>query len=146
MDIAELFDRAIKTEEDAYEFYLKFSKIVKNPAAKDLLKELANEELNHKNIIMKYFFGKYEFSKDIPVLSLLDHLPKKENLDENSELKDVLSHAILREEKEYKFYDELEKYMIDPKIKEILKFLKKQERNHKAKLENMYDDIIYSEF
>ncbi len=146
MDLKELFDKAVKTEEEAYEFYINFSKRVKNQSSKKLLEDLANEELNHKNIIIRYFFGTYKVTDNIPLLNLLDHLPKKEIIDENSDLKDILSHAILREEKEYNFYNELEKYVEDKKIVEILEFLKNQELNHKAKLEHLYDDIVYSEF
>ncbi|MFP3317568.1 MAG: ferritin family protein [Thermoplasmata archaeon] len=146
MEVKELIEMAYQTEEDAYQFYLKFSNIVVNPSAREMLKELAEEEKNHKNILLKYFSEKDVKIDNYPLLKIADHLPKKEKIDEHSDLKDILIYAIGREEKEFNFYNEMENHILDENIKNILDFLKNQEMNHKAKLENFYDELIYGEF
>ncbi|MEM0136814.1 MAG: ferritin family protein [Thermoplasmata archaeon] len=146
MQIKELMDLAIKSEEDSYEFYKKASEISKFSNVKDLLIELSNEELKHKQILISLMEGKITIEEKYLDLKLSDHLPKKEKIDENSTLQDVLQVAMTREKKEYEFYNSLKNKVKENEVKKILEFLSNQELTHKAKLENLYDELIYKEF
>ncbi|MEM3324659.1 MAG: ferritin family protein [Thermoplasmata archaeon] len=96
MQIKELMDLAIKSEEDSYEFYKKASEISKFSNVKDLLIELSNEELKHKQILISLMEGKITVEEKYLDLKLSDNLPKKEKIDENSTLQDVLQVAMTR--------------------------------------------------
>ncbi len=146
MNANELMDLAIKAEEESYEFYKRASEITKFANVKDLLLELANEELKHKDILISLKKGKMVFKEEYLDMKLSDHLPKRETIDENSSLQDVLQVAISRERKEYEFYKSLEDKITDNDTKNVLEFLSKQELSHKARLEKIYDEMIYREF
>ncbi|MEM4141494.1 MAG: ferritin family protein, partial [Thermoplasmata archaeon] len=105
-----------------------------------------NEELKHKQILISLMEGKITVEEKYLDLKLSDHLPKKEKIDENSTLQDVLQVAMTREKKEYEFYNSLKNKVKENEVKKILEFLSNQELTHKAKLENLYDELIYKEF
>lgn len=146
MDIEDLLDLAIKAEEESYEFYVNASKKVRFSNVKQMLMDLAEEELKHKKIIISLKNGKLEVVENFSDLKLSDHLPLKDTIEENSDLQQVLQVAMSRERKEYEFYENLKKYVLGEDVKRILEFLAGQELSHKAKLENIYDDIVYREF
>ena len=53
MDVKEIVKQATQQEEKAHKFYMDALKYVKDAAAKVWLKELADEELKHKEMLQK---------------------------------------------------------------------------------------------
>ncbi|MGB9814554.1 MAG: hypothetical protein ACPLVI_01210 [Thermoplasmata archaeon] len=51
-----------------------------------------------------------------------------------------------RERNEYEFYINLKNSIKNKDVEKVLDFLANQELQHKAKLENMYDELVYKEF
>ncbi len=146
MKLSELIGIAIKSEEDSYNFYMDALKIAKYPNVIEVLEMLAKEELSHKKLLESMESGNEIKTQEFMDLKLSDHLPLKDKIDENSTLQDVLKVAMSREKKEYNFYSELMKKTKDEGIIKTLKFIANQELNHKAKLENIYDELFYKEF
>ncbi|HEU13105.1 MAG: ferritin family protein [Thermoplasmata archaeon] len=146
MEIDELLKLAIKSEEESYEFYMEAMKISNFSNVRDTLKELAEEELRHKSIIESLMRGKIDVVENLKDLKLSDHLPKKETIREDSDLQEVLQVAMSRERNEYEFYINLKNSIKNKDVEKVLDFLANQELQHKAKLENMYDELVYKEF
>ncbi|MBD6955233.1 MAG: ferritin family protein [Thermoplasmata archaeon] len=146
MEIDELLKLAIKSEEESYEFYMEAMKISNFSNVRDTLKELAEEELRHKSIIESLMRGKIDVVENFKDLKLSDHLPKKETIREDSDLQEVLQVAMSRERNEYEFYINLKNSIKNKDVEKVLDFLANQELQHKAKLENMYDELVYKEF
>lgn len=146
MKFEELIKLAIESEENSYNFYMEAMNIVKYPNVLELLKMLANEELEHKKLLQNISQGKNANYEKYLDLKLSDHLPLKDEIGEDSTLQDIFKVAISREKKEYNFYSELIKKVEDENLVKTLKFIAEQEINHKAKLENLYDELFYKEF
>ena len=53
-DSESIIERAIKNEEEAYEFYMDLSRKVEDRDAKDTLLFMAQEEKGHKEYLLKY--------------------------------------------------------------------------------------------
>jgi len=146
MKFNELLDMAIKSEENAYKFYMDALNIAKYPNMKQALEMLGKEELEHKKVLENLGRGEKVTVQEYVDLKLSDHLPLDDKINEESTLQDVLKVAMAREKKEYSFYNELMDKTKDENIKSTLKFIANQELNHKAKLENIYDELFYKEF
>ena len=60
--LSALIERAIKNEEEAYEFYMSLHRLVEDQVAKDTLQFLAGEEKKHREFLMAYRDGRRPFS------------------------------------------------------------------------------------
>ncbi len=142
--VNQILDNAIRVEEESYRFYMDLIKIVKFTNVKETLKFLAEEELNHKRILESIKQGRSLTIKNTMDFKLSDHLPKKTTIDENADIADILQLAMARERSEFEFYKTMEE--LSETNKDIFKFLAEQEIAHKAKIEEIYDELVYTEF
>ncbi len=146
-DIKELIQFAIKKEKEAYELYSGFAKKTKNPAAKKLLEELAEEELGHKDTLEnlsepeKLFNFKIESVQD---LKLSDHLVAH-TIDENSDIQSVLTFAMKAEKAAFDLYTKMSEAAVDETNLSLFQQLAQMELIHKNKLESLYDDMFYTD-
>lgn len=142
--------RAIQVEEDAYSFYTGASEMVKLPHVKDMLNDLAGEEVKHKEKLESLLAGDIEQivaaekSQKIQDLRLADYLVASP-LDKNATIQDVLMTAMQREKNAHDFYN-LMAGLASEAAKDLFQFLAQEELGHKNKIETLYDDIIYKEF
>jgi len=80
MTVEGIIQRAIRFEEDAYDFYTGASEMVRLPHVKDMLNELAGEEVKHKEKLENLLAGDTEQiiaakqSQKIQDLKLADYL------------------------------------------------------------------------
>jgi rubrerythrin len=143
--------RAIRFEEDAYNFYTGASEMVKLPHVKDMLNELAGEEVKHKEKLQGLLAGDIEQiiaakqSQKIEDLKLADYLVAAP-LDEDATIQDVLMTAMQREKNSHDFYNLMAGLAASEAVNEMFQFLAREELGHKNKVEVLYDDIIYKEF
>jgi rubrerythrin len=143
--------RAIRVEEDAYNFYTGASKMVKLPHVQDMLNELAGDEVKHKEKLEGLLAGDTEQviaakqSQKIQDLKLADYLVPQP-LDEDATLQEVLLIAMQREKNAHDFYNLMAGLAASEVVKELFQFLAQEELGHKNKVEVLYDDIIYKEF
>ncbi|HHT9110611.1 MAG TPA: ferritin family protein [Candidatus Brocadiaceae bacterium] len=144
MDVKEIINQAIKQEEMAYKFYNDALKFVKDAAAKLWLKELADEELKHKDLLQKMDVSKVKKFKPEKIhdLHITEYLVDKD-VSEVKDFQDVLVVAMKKEQKSYNFYVGMVKSTDNPDLKKICKILAQEELKHKHKLELYYDDNIY---
>jgi rubrerythrin len=151
MTVEGIIRRAIRFEEDAYNFYTGASEMVKLTHVQDVLNELAGEEVKHKERLEELLAGDIEQivaakqSQKIEDLKLADYLVAPP-LDEDATLQDVLLTAMHREKNSHDFYNLMAGMAASEAAKELFQFLAEEELGHKNKVEVLYDDIVYKEF
>jgi rubrerythrin len=151
MTVEGIIQRAIRFEENAYDFYTGASEMVKLPHVRDMLNELAGEEVKHKEKLEGLLAGDTEQivaakqRRQIQDLKLADYLVAPP-LDEGATIQDVLMIAMQREKNSHDFYNLLAGIAGSEAAKDLFQFLAQEELGHKNKVEVLYDDIIYREF
>jgi rubrerythrin len=151
MTVEGIIRRAIRFEEDAYDFYTGTSEMVKLPHVKEMLNELAGEEVKHKEKLEGLLAGEpqqiiaAEQRRQIQDLKLAETLVAPP-LDEDATIQDVLMIAMQREKNSHEFYSLMAGIAASESVKGMFQFLAQEELGHKNKIEVLYDDIIYREF
>ncbi|MBZ4643287.1 MAG: hypothetical protein PWQ25_1395 [Deferribacteres bacterium] len=148
--IKEALEDAKRKEELAYEFYMKLHDYVKDLGAKTIIKELAEEEVKHKNLIQEMMdTGKIDvvgldtkyYYTDLGISQMV--LPKV--ISDDMSVQDVLRIAMKHEDNSRIFYEKLaEKYQNSP-VEEVFKRLAVEESLHRNTIQKMYEDIVLSE-
>lgn len=151
MIVEEIIRKAIRFEEEAYDFYTGASRMVELLHIGDMLNELADEEVKHKERLEKLLEGDIEKivaaqqGHKIEDLKLADYLVSPP-LDEKATLQEVLIVAMQREKASYDFYNLMAGLAGGEGIRELFEFLAREELGHKNKVETLYDEIVYQEF
>lgn len=142
-DLKDVLQFAIRKEHDARELYLMFRDMVRDPGAKSLLQELAEQELGHRNMLEKALrdgqteglFGKREV-KDLKIGDFLFAEP----IGPNSSPQDVMIFAIKNEEASYNLYATMADNYAGSPIEPVFSKLAKEELHHKETLEAQYEE------
>ena len=146
--LSQVLKIAVKEEIKAYNLYNSTSKIVKNPSTKTMLLELAREEMNHRKVLENVIQEKkYEsLGENIPEesMGIADFLVTSE-LDENATTQDVMIFAMKEEEKAYNFYTDLGNHFSGTELAKLLSRLALEEKGHKIKLEDEYEERFLKE-
>jgi rubrerythrin len=146
-EIKELIHFAIKKEKEAYDLYFGFAKKTKNPAAKKLLEELAEEELGHKIALENLSEAENMLNfqiKPVQDLKLSDHLVLY-TIDENSDIQAVLIYAMKAEKVAYELYTKMAEAALDDQNISLFQKLAQMELSHKNRLETLYEDMFYTD-
>ena len=134
---------AIRREHDARELYLMFRDMVKDPGAKALLEDLANQELGHRNLLENALKGgnieRIGGKKEIKDLHLSDHMVT-DDVGPNSSPQDVMLFAIKKEQEAYSVYHMLLGNYEGTEIEELFSKLAQEELRHKETLEREYEE------
>ncbi|MCX5835182.1 MAG: ferritin family protein [Deltaproteobacteria bacterium] len=134
---------AIGKETKSNKLYLMFQKKVKDPAAKKLLSEMADQEAGHRKLLeealkthrMHAIGGKCEVAD----MKLTDYMVERE-LKPDSDPQDVMMFAMQMEKLSYDFYQELLKNYEGTKLAGAFAKLTDEERCHKETLEKEYEE------
>ncbi len=105
MDVKELINRAAEEEDKSYKFYMDAIGLTTDAAAKVWLRELAEEEIKHKDMLLNFDTSKitkFEPGK-IQDLHITEFLVDKDVTD-IKDFQDVLIVAMKKEQKSYNFY------------------------------------------
>lgn len=147
--LKEILDTATQFESDAHAFYSQAVDIVKDPSAKELLKEFASVELKHKEKLENFDLTKIEEQhlniNNSQDLHISEYLLDKE-VAPDSTVQDIMIHAMKREQKAYEFYRNMSKVVTCIEVRDLFDELAAEELEHKSKIETEYDDVIYKEF
>lgn len=145
-ELVELLDTAIYKEIASQAFYIAGQNKTEDPGARALMKELAEEELNHsqwlKNLKDKGLGKRSWHPKKIPNLMISEYLTGSDTL-EGAGLQDVLISAMKREQQAVEFYSNMMGAMRDKPAKHLCEKLVRMELKHKLRLEIFYDDLFY---
>ena len=142
----EVIREAIRKEADAAAFYRMASERVESGISKTF-QDMAAEEEKHKKLLEELDWDQveqYEL-KDIPDLKISEFL-EEVPYDDNLTYQDAIRMAIKNEEKSHDLYlASARRFADDPKIEKLFKMLAQEEAKHKLKLEQIYDDEVYSQ-
>ena len=152
MDIEGILEGAIQGEVESYELYMAAVELVETPHIKDMLRELAQEELGHKAVLEKMLADPDKLRQRLaqrkaePVVDykVADHLVANP-LQSDSTFQDVCIFAAQKEQQSYELYRDLAAQS-SGEVHDLLESMAQDELRHKNLVERWYEDIVYQEF
>lgn len=138
-------EKAIDMENKSFQAYKGGYLIAKEKRAKDLLKELALDELEHKYILEKAFFEETVALHDAglnegPSMKFSLLFEEKPLTDSATE-QDVFLFAIHEEKRAVDFYKNMSQQCGDAPMGNMYKRLQGDEEGHLSRLEELYESI-----
>jgi rubrerythrin len=152
MTIEKILREAIQGEVDAYELYTSAVDMVRAEHLKELLRELAQEELGHKVALEKMLTNPSQIRGQVGALQkadvvdykIADHLVARP-LGPNSTFQDVCIFAAQKEQESHELYRDLARQNTG-EVAELLEAMAKDELRHKNLVEGWYEEVVYQEF
>ena len=147
-ELSELLQTAIYKEVASQAFYSAAQSKTNDPGAKALLKELAEEELRHSQVLMELSNGEWDkgdwHREKIADLMISDYLIGGDSIEEAG-LQHTLTSAMKREQHAVEFYSRMMSALRSEDAKRLCERLAHEELEHKLRLEIFYDDLFYGE-
>ena len=141
--------RAIEMEQHSFDVYRRAYEVVEDQRARDLVKELALEELEHKYTLEKAYFEEeialHEAHMDEGPSLKLTVLLQEKPLEPQSDAQDVMIHAIHEERRSVDFYSKMAQACGDAPMEGMYRRLAEDESKHLAQLEEVYESIYMPE-
>ena len=152
MTIEQILREAIQGEADAYELYTSAVDLVRAEHIKELLGELAQEELGHKAALEKMLADPSRISGQVAALQQADIVDYKianhlvvHPLGPDSTFQDVCIFAAQKEQESHELYRDLASQNTG-EVADLLEAMAKDELRHKNLVEGWYEEIVYQEF
>ena len=141
-----ILEFAIKKEEEAAAAYGEMLEVAGTPGLKKLLKELCDEEGNHKRLLEKAARAGIEElgSASVVDLRITDYLIA-EPLHPDMSFQDLLIFAARKEHKAAQLYSALALRATKNRHRKLFEFLAGQEKTHKLRLESEYERHVLGE-
>lgn len=142
-------EMAIKMEEEGFRTYLSAIRQLTNKGAKELLRDNALDELNHKHQLEKALLdGRMEgnsiLEQTIPTMRL-DYVFKKQELGPQSGVREALVYAIHLEKGAVDFYGKVSDGCAGAPMGKLFAQLHKEESRHLQALEDLYEQHFMTE-
>jgi rubrerythrin len=136
-------------EEEGFRNYLNAIRILKNKGAKEILRDSALDELQHKQELEKaLLLGQMgngdEMVRPVPTMNLGYSLPKKE-LNPNSDGREALAYAIHLEKGAIDFYQKMSAGCAGAPNAPLFQRLLADESRHLQSLEDLYEQHFMTE-
>lgn len=142
----QILSRAIGKEEEARMMYEIYAEKVENRQSKELLQDLAKEELGHKLSLEKIDADKPgTFSTPEISSGEFGEFFDRPEISKEADMQEILRYAIAKEVDAFNFYTTMTKYTSDDNFLNLLNKLASEEKRHKQKLERIYDDMFQPE-
>jgi rubrerythrin len=144
-DMKSIVERAIANEESAEEFYLRAAAAARDPETAEILRELAEEEREHKHLLMEFRSG----SRPLPPTpaappSLVDSLGCP-NFSPDLKPPDAFLLAACKERLAVRFYEDWAKLYPPGPERDLLDGLAGVERRHQEHVEGMFTNASFPE-
>lgn len=144
--VDEIIKQAVIKEQESFEFYRDALEIVTDAGARQLIDELAKEELGHKNKLENF---KPEDLKDYELKKIRDlrisEFLVEDDITDQTGFQGVLIKAMKKEQQAYEFFTSMIAAIEDDNVKKLFEIMANEELDHKNRLEKYYDDVVYSE-
>lgn len=142
-------EMAITMEEEGFRNYLYAIRQLTHKGAKDLLRENALDELDHKHQLEKALLdgrmaGGDDLDRPIPTMHL-DYLLKKEELGPKSGVREALIYAIHLEKGAVDFYGKVSSGCAGAPMGKLFAQLHQEESRHLQALEDLYEQHFMTE-
>lgn len=148
--IRDIIEVAISNEENAEQFYRESAETVQLEHARKTLLELAREEVSHADFLRKVLNEGFEQilehqpEASVEEVRIVDYLSVPE-LNAYSNLQDILTVAMKREQIAFEFYDSMAAMVNEPELKRVLNKLAEVEAGHKTRLQDIYEREFFQE-
>jgi rubrerythrin len=137
--VDEVLDFAIGREIDAQSFYMRLSKMVKDPELAKTLISLAAEELDHETKLQAVRLGKAALSdQEVGSLDIVDYT-KDVSPGPDMSYTDLLVIGMKKEETSRRLYINLALIAKQHNLRDTFLLLAKEETQHKMRFELEYD-------
>ena len=147
-ELTEVLETALYKEIAAEAFYSAGQNNTTDPGARALMKELAEEEKRHVQVLkglkergLKK--GQWHTEK-IPNLMISEYLTGSDKL-QGATLQDTLVFAMKQEQRAVEFYSQMMSAFRHEDAKRLCERLVREELKHKQRLEIAYDDLFYGD-
>jgi len=146
MDVRDVLNAAIDDECAAYELYASTAGRAGNPAVRSLLLALADEERGHRELLESLDADRIQaFTPEARQdLKVADQLSEKA-IREDSDLQDVMIYAMHKEQEAREFYARMSLALPDAELSGLFHKLSVMENTHKARLEELYEEVFLRE-
>ena len=147
-NLRELLDIALDREIVSRAFYTAGQKKTQDPGAVEMMKELAAEEEKHYEWIKSFRDTGIKpvelAAQGLPDLMISEYLVDPQ-ISEGAGLQEVLITAMKREQYSIEFYTRMEMVIQLETGRQLCRRLVGAERNHKAKIEDLYERLFLKE-
>ncbi|MCK4546364.1 MAG: ferritin family protein [Candidatus Eisenbacteria sp.] len=140
----EVLDFAIKSEQEAVDFYTDLAGKMENPAMKKVFEEFAKEEMDHKAKLTSVKSGKRLMksgARKVTDLKIADYTVEAEPT-KDMDYREALILAMQNEKAAFKLYSDLAATAQDDDLKDLFLALAQEEARHKLRFELEYDDDV----
>lgn len=139
----DVLDFAIVKEQEAHDFYKQWAPKIKKEWIQDVFNDFAQEEMKHKELLLKAKQGQMLDSSSDAVtdLKIADYLVDLSVVPE-MDYQHALIVAMKKEKASYKLYTDLARKAQNADIATTLRALAQEEAKHKLRLETLYDEEI----
>ena len=152
MSIEEILREAIQGEIESHELYTNAVNLVKQEHVKETLRQLAQEELDHKAALEKMLASPGSVRRGVQQLQqapiqdykIGDHLVVRP-LGPDSTFQDVCIFASRKEQQSYELYRDLAGQN-EGEVRELFEAMAKDELRHKNLVEGWYEEVVYQGF
>lgn len=144
--IDEVLDFAMKSEQEAVDFYTQLASQMQNPEMKDTFLQFAQEEVGHKARLQKIkdqrlFDLSDEQVQDLHIADYVVNVKPSPNM----QYADALVLAMKKEKAAFKLYTNLAKRTTHKDLKAVFESLAIEESKHKLRFELEYDEFVMRE-
>jgi rubrerythrin len=150
--IEDILREAIQGEIESNELYANAVSLVKAEHVKEMLRQLAQEELGHKATLERMLSSPGQVRRDVKKLQqapiqdykIGDYLVVKP-LGPDSTFQDVCIFASRKEQQSHELYKGLAEQN-EGEIRDLFEAMAKDELRHKNLVEGWYEEVVYQEF
>jgi rubrerythrin len=152
-DVCYTFDaaveKAIEMESNGFRNYLAAIRKVTNKGAREILRDNALDELEHKHQLEKALLegqmgNGVALDQPVPTMHL-DYVFKKQELDANSGVREAIIYAIHLEKEAVDFYGKVADGCAGAPMGQLFARLHKEESRHLQALEDMFEQHFMTE-
>jgi rubrerythrin len=145
-NIDQVLDFAMKSEQEAVDFYNQLATTMKNQEMRETFQEFAKEEINHKARLQKIKDERlFDLSDEkIQDLQISDYVV---NVKPSPDMMyaDALVLAMKKEKAAFKLYINLASRTENQELKAVFQSLANEESKHKLRFELEYDEYVMRE-
>ena len=142
-------EKAIAMEAASFAVYKKAYMKIRDRQAKDLVRDLALDELRHKYTLEKAYFEEtaalHDDGVDTGPSMNLSLLLAEKPLDESASDQDVMVFAIHDEKRAVDFYEAMAEQCGQAPMENMFRTLYREELSHLSRLETLYESIYMKE-
>jgi rubrerythrin len=142
-------EMAIEMESEGFRNYLVGLRRVKDKHAREILREMALDELEHKHTLEKALVagaieGEQILSSEVPTMNL-DYVLKPTEMSPTAGVREAIAYAIHLEKKSLDFYQRMSRGCEGAPMAAVFRKIGNDESLHLQRLEDLYEEHFLTE-